>query len=153
MPTIPLWTLGKNVGSFVLTPQSVDAAGVLTGTTPTVALAGYWKTLRINSQNDTEEISASDQRRKNFVITASGTSIEIEVLIPNTTVSASDVIGAAYGSNDVFKLVVKIGGAGYTFTYYGVVSEFNLTSNGKGAFTGTLSLSMVDPGTANPAIA
>ena len=154
MVALPNWVIGRNVSSVVFTPQSVDTAGTMTDTTPVGYFAARWKEFNIRSTNDLEDISASDQRRKNMVPVATGTRMEVTEIIQASAPDSNPKnpgAAAAYGSTDYGKFTVTR--SGKTFTFYAVIESYEERSNGKGALEGTLVLEMVDPGTANPSYA
>ena len=140
--------LGPSTTLVRLTPQT-NTAGVLADTTPVVATLAFWKVWDIESTNTMEEISPASSFARNMVAIDGGTVIKVEVWIPDTTVSGSDLIAAAYGTPTYFKYEVKIGSSGHTFTGYGNASRAHWQSNGKGGWTG--SMDFVEVGLASAA--
>lgn len=143
--------LGRTTTAVLMTPQT-ETGGLLADTTPTVAFAAFWKNIKITSETDQEDCSASDQPRKNFINLVSGTTVNVDVYLPDATVALSDFIGMAYGTASVFKWVTKIGTTGHTFIGYGRISRAEWSSNGKGSWNGSLTFTMIDFGSANPLI-
>lgn len=152
MATTPRWAQGADVSAFVLTPQTCSAAGVFADTTPTMAFAGFWKRWKLSGKKQTEEASASDSPRDNNIVISVGSEFEVDFFIPNTTASTCDALNSYYATADYFKYAVKAGGAGHTTTGYGVLIEFDLEFDGKGAGKGSMRFAMADTGSANPVV-
>lgn len=155
MATIPQFLIGKHITAVVVTPQTVSGTtGALSDTTPIQTFSTVFSEISIRSENDLEDISASDQRRKNMVPTASSTRITITELLQGSRADGNPVNGGAasgYGSSDYHKFTLTR--SGKTYTFYAVMASYEERTNGKGKITGELVLDMIDPGVANPAYA
>jgi hypothetical protein len=121
-------------------------------------LLGSIETFEFNSENATEEISATPSRAQNEMILSTGTSLEASgIWQQGDSVAAPTVWANALAQNfDVLQFIVligqsQLGAAGITNTFYGVVKSLRTAVEGKGKVRWTLSLGPIDTGTANPA--
>ncbi len=145
MVAIPLWLKGANVGC-VMTPQNVDTAGTLTDTTPVATLTGTLERVSWRSLPKKQEISHMGAAREHDVILKERTEFTLSEILKPT----ANLIEAAFASAAVFKLVMTRGTT-RSFTFYGVRGDYEEgLEEGKSLGVGTLT--MVDPGQANPTI-
>lgn len=155
MATLPLWVIGSGITSVVMTPQTVNSStGVMADTTPVQTYSTVWKEIAQRSENELQDISASDQRRKNMVPVATSTHITCSEVLQVARRDSQPInagAGAGFGAGDYFKFAFTR--AAKTFTFYGVLESYEERTNGKGEVTGEIALAMVDPGAANPTYA
>lgn len=135
MATVPIFVLGRNVGSGVLTAQTQNATtGVLTAVTGTTAsFTGMWKSINLTFSKKTDEISASDVIQENEIPLSRGTNLACEFLMDNVTNNTRDWANLAFGTYDYFSYVVKVGDGGHTYTGYGLLSDYSFKTNDKSA--------------------
>lgn len=162
MPAVPVWLQGTGVTVATLTGQVVAADGTLTDavTTGIQPLVLKWDSIELENSPELEEISAADTTRANNVIIKESTRMRFSCIMQKA-------IPAGAGANDkalplqhmaltysYIKMVLTRGGvaAEDTWTFYGCRGAFSETLS-KGKCIQTLSLEMMDPGVANPAIA
>lgn len=150
MATIPLWVLGKNVTGVTVTPQTVDAAGLLADGSP-LSCTGKLRSIRLASNPRQREVSPMDTGREHTVNVKESNSITITELLSYAT-GAVNVIQTVItnSSTDVFKFVFIR--AGKTWTFYGRRGPAGEAVD-EGEDVMELTLTMVDPGVANPGIA
>ena len=153
MTVLPNWLLGRNVTALTVAGVTVDGTGTTTTTASSASnpqnLAGYIDGIELSSQNTTENIASIDQRRANYVITESETSVTLtEILKNNDSAGAPrNILAAAYYNYDQALFTMTRGSR--TFSFLGVMASYAENIN-KGKSTGKLEIKMVDPGSANP---
>jgi hypothetical protein len=156
MATIPLWQLGKHLTSVVITAQTVSTVGVLADSTApaAVTLTAYMDGLSVELANDEEEINALNSTRLNMVGLADGANVNLDVIKVNNS-SDPQPLRTLILAADYFKVVHAegTGGSAKTSTYYGKRGTYRDDFRGRGKQIASLSLSTIDVGSANYAVA
>jgi len=152
MPSIPNPFLGRNISSLAIVPGTIDATGSWSDGTSKSILA-VSENIRKTQRNELENISAINARRKNYVIIESETQYVIEgFILANDATAATSTTNPVNNYVQVYDyLKLTFGRAGLTDTFYSVVESYE-EQWVKGKCTFTLTVTMVDPGTANPVL-
>lgn len=148
---LPNWLLGRNVTTVTVSPATVAGDGTFS-VGAGVSFTGFIDGIEVNAQNTTENIQSIDQRRANYVITESETSVTLTEILKGNDSSATPknlLAQIAFNGNDIQQFSMNRGGR--VFTFLGVVSTYAENIN-KGKSTGKMELKMVDPGAANPTL-
>lgn len=143
MTAIPVWLLGQHVSACAITPQSVAANGTLSAGAAS-SLVGSLDGIELDSTPELEEISPITTSRLNNVVVKSGTRITLtEILKSNGT----NILPAAAVAADYFYVAITRGGQSWAF--YGARGTYT-ESIQRGKSVASLTLEMVDIGSANP---
>lgn len=153
MPTQPNFQLGRSMTSLVVTPVTIAADGTITDTTPVATLTAVLENFDYESTNELEEISAVTQRRQNHVITSTGTTATIDIIMKGgtDTAYAINTLGAIAYNQDYTRVTLVQSNLTWG-PFYNVIAKFSSGIKGKGKVTAHIELSQIDPGAANPAI-
>ena len=152
MPTLtPNAALARNFTTLTLTAQDVTGAGVLSDNAGGAkSLLTTLETIERDTTTETENITPVTSRRKNMVILETGTTYNVAgFFMSNDAVGTpTNFPDSLFDGFDYFKLIFTR--FGVTETYYGIVSNYKSSNAGKGKFSYTFTLEMVDIGSANP---
>lgn len=150
MATIPLWLLGRNVSSVVITPQIADSGGVLSNAalgavtiTTTVDEIGY------SGRRTTQEISAlTATRRHNMEIERDDSLVLTQIM---RAAAGSNTLAAAWTGGDAPDwALVSVTRGGNTIAFIGLMVRLEETV-AKGKSVARLTLAQIStPGTDNP---
>ena len=129
--------LGRNQGTFTLTPQDVSASGAFSDNAAGAqSVAGTFKNYKVSSQNTLVADGPTAYRQATHVIEESMTSFEIECSHLGGDVWTSSTTNSLlyYGYQfDYFKLILAV--SGVTETIFFVVENIEHGTEGKGART------------------
>lgn len=157
MALIPQWVTGRSVSVFSITPQVVAADGTLSDGT-VASLVGLWETIGLESNPETEEISAADAARQSTVILKENYSITATLILRKGVASgAVNPLRSAIVASDVFKIILThVSNVGATpgtatWTFYGVRGPYR-ENFAKGKTAVDVTWTMADPGATNPAL-
>jgi hypothetical protein len=160
MVAVPTWLRGRDIGSIVLTGQTVDAAGTLAdGVSPAAqTITGSLRAVRFNSNPEKSDVSPITATVTNKVIEAEDNTFEFEILLNGSGVINS--LATLCATYDIIKAVIvrKRSGATTTptsgqWTFYGSRGPTGEAIESRGANMCTLTLEQVDIASANPAYA
>jgi hypothetical protein len=141
MAKIPMWLIGRGVYTLFITPCSLQSNGTLTELTGG-NLIGRCDEVSISGRNTLENISPMDSRLANNVVVESETVINLtEIMQSLGQANIDNVLALSAMQYDYVR--VDIGRNGKTYTFYGVVGEYNENLR-KGKCTATLSLHQVN---------
>lgn len=146
MAQVPLWAIGRHVTVCSLTPQTVGADGTLSDGAST-SLVGSLDGVEFSSNPEVEEISPITTTRANDVLVKDRTEITLVEILKHT---GTNILAAAVTSATYFKVIITRGAQ--TWTFYGLRGAYS-ESLQRGKSTASLTLTMVDPNTTNPAYA
>lgn len=140
---LPVWAIGSNITSVLLTPQLVNATtGALTDTTPTIQFFANLQDIQLEAAVTMENISAMDRPYENNVPIEQKASVgltEIEKYA-GTNLAAAAAFGAKY-----WKYVITRGAQ--SFTGYGVFAGYTMDGT-KQKVTAQFKLDAIDVNTA-----
>lgn len=154
MPTLINALLPRAFTTLSITPQTVSSSGVTTDSTPVANILTQVLSFTLASDAEVEKISPITSRRGNNVIVENNTAFDVSVfLFANDVYSVSALNRLRYigYTSDYAKLIWSDGSV--TQTFYGVISKYSESAEGKGKVTASFRLEMIDTGTANPVAA
>ena len=147
MAQIPVPLIGKNVTSVTLTGQSVSANGTFSnGSSYNVSLK--WQNVAYAINPVREEINAQNTGYLNEVIIAYGSSAHLEIYKVNDGTDPDVLFPLIYNYSYVLLQWVEgsASGSTQTFSYYGVLGEFQSGFQGRGKQIASLELGPCDIG-------
>lgn len=152
---LPMVFLGRqHLTTLTMTLRTVSGTdGALSDSGSARSVIVQVENVRRTSQSNTEQVGPINSRLQNNVIVDSGTTYEIDFFVryadATSFASATNMLQELADVTDYSKMIMTRGGKTYTFD--GLVTGLT-EGGGRGSWKGSLTLSMVDPGTANPAI-
>lgn len=160
MTAVPTWLRGRDVGSIVLTGQTIAADGTLAdGTSPAAqTITGALRAFRLNGNPETSDASPITATVVNNIIEAENNTFEFDILLNGSgVINALATLAMSY---DVIKAVVtrKRSGATTTptsgsWTFFGTRGPFGEAVESRGANQATLTLLQADISSSNPVYA
>lgn len=136
------------ISAVVITPQTVDANGGLSDTTPVATCTAVLKSLNLELAAEKENISASTSPRANHVVIEDDIRFSVSILKVDDG-SDPDPLLSALAASEIFKLTFTEGSASGSVkvrTFYGSRGSYSAAVEGKGSVMGTLSFDAVDVG-------
>lgn len=144
LATNPL--LGKHLTAVTITPQTVNASGVLANATPVINALATIENIALDLTANLEEISALTSVRDNNVILSDAYGINLQVFKVNNG-SDPDPLRNAFFTSDYFKISYTEGTVTpKVVTAYAVRGNYSGGFQGKGKQIATASFMCVDAG-------